>query len=117
MNAGLIKTRKNGKTDASARSFAARHLALVPLAAVFCGMARWSWRKWPDVMVDFGDQLYAPWQICRGKVLYRDIAYIIGPLSQYFNALLFKVFGVSLSTLVFSNLCILALLILFIYYL
>jgi len=108
MNAGPDKTRG---------IFPFGYLALAPVFSVFWAMAAWSWRKWPDVMVDFGEQLYAPWQICRGKVLYRDIGYIIGPLSQYFNALLFKVFGVSLSTLIASNLSILALLILFIYHL
>jgi len=93
----------------------ARHLALIPVAAVFCAMAAWSWRKWPDITVDFGEQLYAAWRICQGKVLYRDIGYIIGPLSQYYNALLFRLFGVSLTTLIVSNLCILGVLIIVIY--
>lgn len=64
-----------------------------------------TWRKWPDVLIDFGTQLYIPWRLGNGAVLYRDLFYIAGgPLSQYFNALLFKLFGVSFSTLIFANL-------------
>jgi hypothetical protein len=45
----------------------------------------------------------------RGDVLYRDMMYLTGgPLSQYFNALLFKIFGVSFRTLIFANLAITA---------
>ena len=43
-----------------------------------------------------------------GKVLYRDIASLFGPLSPYVNALWFKLFGVSLTTLIAFNLAILA---------
>lgn len=53
-------------------------------------LSLWSWRKWPDLIIDFGRELYFPWQIASGKVLYRDIAHVFGPLSQHFNAMLFK---------------------------
>lgn len=78
------------------------------LVFAFVSLAAWSWRKWADVQIDFGGQLYMPWQLSLGKVLYIDIAYIYGPLSQYFNALLFRLFGVSLTTLIWCNLAILA---------
>ena len=71
-------------------------------------MAFWSWRKWPDLLVDFGQQLYIPWQLAGGKLLYRDIVILHGPLSQYFNAFWFKLFGPSLTVLIFVNLAILA---------
>ena len=77
-------------------------------AITFAALSVWSWRKWADPFVDFGRQLYIPWQLANGKVLYRDIAHLFGPLSQYFNAALFRIFGVSLTTLIFSNLAILA---------
>lgn len=67
-----------------------------------------SWRKTAEVIIDFGMQLYIPWQILEGKNLYRDIAWKHGPFSQYFNALLFRVFGVSLTTLLVANICITA---------
>ncbi|MBA4146562.1 MAG: hypothetical protein H0X66_00495 [Verrucomicrobia bacterium] len=63
-----------------------------------------SWRKWPEVLVDFGLQLYIPWQLSTGNVLYRDIAYLPGgPFSQYLNAGLFKLFGTSMMTLAIAN--------------
>jgi hypothetical protein len=79
------------------------------IGALFVLLAAVSWRKWPDCFVDFGIQLYIPWRIHEGAVLYRDLFYFSGgPLSQYFNALLFKVFGVSFSTLIWANLTIAA---------
>jgi len=47
------------------------------------------------------------WRIVEGQVLYRDLAYHYGPLSPYFNALLFRLFGTSLTTLVVANLIVL----------
>jgi len=78
------------------------------IAVAFVGLAARSWRRWPDVQIDFGHQLYIPWQLSEGKVLYQDIRYGLGPLSQYLNALWFELFGVSLTTLIFCNLAILA---------
>ena len=68
-----------------------------------------SWRKWPDPLIDFGRELYVPWQLSQGQVLYCDIAYFNGPLSPYFNALIFKIFGVGLMSLAWANIAILAL--------
>jgi len=80
-------------------------LGLGLVAVVFLLCAALTWRKWPDLLVDYGTQLYIPWQILHGAVLYRDLFYFGGgPLAQYFNALLFKIFGVSFSTLIFANL-------------
>ena len=82
-----------------------------PLACAIAGLAMlaWTWRRWPDVLVDFGGELYVPWRLSQGDVLYRDVAYFTGPLSPYLNALVFKVFGTSFMTLVCANLAVLAL--------
>lgn len=77
-------------------------------ALVFAGLTWWSWGKGPDPIIDFGRELYVPWQITQGKVLYRDIASLFGPLSPYANALWFRLFGVSLMTLRLCNLAIFA---------
>ena len=77
------------------------------IALSFCLLAAWSWRKWPDVLVDFGRELYVPWQISEGRILYKEIASLFGPFSPYLNAFFFKVFGVSLTTLIVCNLLIL----------
>jgi hypothetical protein len=95
---------------------AGRPFACVVIGAVFASLTFKTWRKWPDLVVDFGAQLYMPWQISTGAVLYRDVHYLAGgPLSQYYHALLFKIFGVSFLTLVVSNLAVLALLVAVIY--
>ena len=73
-------------------------------------MLRLSWFKWPDVLIDYGRELYVPWQITQGKVLYADINHLYGPLSHYFNALLFQIFGTGLSTLAYFNIVIVILL-------
>jgi hypothetical protein len=80
-------------------------LGLGLIAVLFVLSAVLTWRKWPDVLIDYGMQLYVPWRILNGAVLYRDLFYIGGgPLTQYFNALLFKILGVSFSTLIAANL-------------
>ncbi len=84
-------------------------LGLGVVALAFVIAAVMTWRKWPDFLVDFGTQLYIPWRILHGAVLYRDLFYFAGgPFSQYFNALLFKIFGVSFSTLIAANLVFVA---------
>ena len=91
-------------------------LGLGVVGFVFLMGAAVSWRKWPDILIDFGLQLYLPWKLSTGSVLYKDVAYLPGgPLSQYFNAGLFRVFGVSLLTLVVSNLLITAGLVVLVY--
>ena len=100
----------NGGTE----SFASRARRELPgpccLALLFCGLSYWSWRKWPDILVDFGRELYVPWQLAYGSVLYRDIAYLNGPFSPYLNSIWFRLFGVSLSTIVLVNLALLTVL-------
>ena len=69
-------------------------------------MLIWSWRTWPDPLIDYGQQLYVSWRLAEGDALYRDVAYLYGPLSPWINAALFRLFGVGLITLVAGNLVI-----------
>ena len=62
-----------------------------------------SWGKWMDILVDFGLQVYTPWQLSQGQVLYKDIIYIHGPLSAYIHSFLFMVFGSGISILAWFN--------------
>ncbi len=68
----------------------------------------WSWGTWPDVQIDFGRELYVPWRLTEGDVLYRDIKWYYGPLYPYTQALWFLCFGVSLQSLIIFNICIIA---------
>lgn len=82
--------------------------AALVLGAVFLSLAAMTWRKWPDLIIDFGVQLYTPWRLALGDVLYRDVPYLTGgPLAQYLDAAVFRVFGASVLTLVMVNLAIL----------
>ena len=73
-------------------------------------MFGWTWLAWPDVLVDFGRELYVPWRLAGGSDLYVDVAYFNGPLSPYWNALWFRVFGPGIATLVAVNAILLMLL-------
>lgn len=93
-----------------------RGLALLGGLVVF--FLATSWRRWPDALVDFGIQLYTPWRLAQGAVLYRDVNFIpdfYGPLSQYINAGIFALFGPGLMVLVTANLVIFAAIIAIIY--
>jgi 4-amino-4-deoxy-L-arabinose transferase-like glycosyltransferase len=68
------------------------------------------WRRWGDIIVDYGREVYIPWCIYKGNVLYRDIDYINGPLAPYINALWFNISGSSITTLFIYNLIIIAIL-------
>ena len=85
------------------------------LVAVGALMANISWLKWPDLVIDFGEQAYIAWQLSEGSVLYKDIIYFYGPLSSYTHALLFKVFGPQLMVLIIFNLSLVAALTVVIY--
>ena len=85
--------------------------------AVFTALLVWTWQRLADVLVDFGVQLYVPWQLSQGKVLYRDIAHYTGPLSVYYNALAFRIFGVNLRVLELANLPVLIGIVIAIHYL
>ena len=101
-----------------AEKFLARHsfwLGLVIIAIVFVAEAVLSWRKWPDPLIDFGQQLYVPWRLATGAVLYHDVSYVYGCLSVCYHALLFKIFGVSLNVLLVSNFLILGFLLAVVY--
>ncbi len=53
-------------------------------------MAAWTWRKWVDPFVDFGQQMEISREVSLGSVPYRDVALLHGPLSAGFQALLFR---------------------------
>ena len=71
-------------------------------------MAHVSWLKWPDLVIDFGEQAYIAWRLSEGAILYKDIVYFYGPLSSYVHALLFKLFGPQLIVLIIFNLVLVA---------
>lgn len=79
----------------------------IAIGVAVAALTAWSWRGWTDPQVDFGNEFYIAWQLSEGQTLYQDIAHRNGPLSHYWNALWFRILGVSLRTLVWVNLAIL----------
>jgi hypothetical protein len=71
-------------------------LAIIFLA---CGMAWHTWGHWGSFQIDNGRELYVPAEILKGKLLFRDLWYMYGPLAPYVKALLFWAFGVHLTVL------------------
>ena len=63
------------------------------------GMAWYTWGHWGDFQVDCGRELYVPAAILQGKLLFRDLWYMYGPLAPYLQALLFRLFGIHLTVL------------------
>ncbi len=51
------------------------------------------------VIIDFGREAYFPEQVLQGKILYKDLFNIFGPLSYQINAVFYMIFGSNLSTL------------------
>lgn len=78
----------------------------VVVALVAAALTAASWNRWADPFIDFGRELYIAWRLSEGAVLFRDLAYFNGPLSPYWNAALFRLFGVSVQTLFAANLAI-----------
>lgn len=76
------------------------------ITAAFGFMTWISWRRWPDVIIDYGQQLYVPWVLSEGQVLYRDVVYFHGPLASYLHAFLFKLFGPGMMHLALLNLAL-----------
>jgi hypothetical protein len=90
---------------------------LAGLAALVLFFLAVSWRRWPDPLIDFGQQLYVPWRLAKGAVLYRDMEFSYGPLSQYFNAALFACFGPGIMVLVAANVAVFTAILSLLYYL
>jgi len=58
-----------------------------------------SWQRWGDLVIDRGREMNTPLRLARGEMLYSDVRFNYAPLSPYFNAALYKLFGVSLAVI------------------
>ncbi|HUB25142.1 MAG TPA: glycosyltransferase family 39 protein [Tepidisphaeraceae bacterium] len=88
-----------------------------PLIVASTGIAMLiaTWGTWPDPVTDFGKEVYLAWQLSLGQRLYIDVAYHLGPLSPYVNALVFKLFGSTLLTIEIFNIAICGLIAVLVY--
>lgn len=58
-----------------------------------------SWGAWPLLTADSARELYVPFQIRHGALIYRDFAYLYGPVAPYLAAGLLALFGEHLQVL------------------
>ncbi len=105
----------NALSDTSRPARLGKPLGALAVAAAAVLMALWTWRRWADPIVDFGGEAYLAWRLSEGDVLYRDLANFIGPLASYTQALWMTLFGVSLTTVAFTGLVQLALVLALLY--
>ena len=98
------KMEKDAAMNKGLRQIITNISSLCILLAIGLFMLFVSWRRWSLIILDFGRELYIPWKLSMGGVLYRDV-YVdhYGPFSPYLNAFLFKMFGVNVMTLAFFN--------------
>ena len=72
---------------------------LAVLAASFGFGLAVSWHRWGNPLIDTGREMNQPLRLVGGEMLYSDIRHIYGPLSPWLHAVLFHVFGPSLTVL------------------
>lgn len=75
---------------------AAARIGIIGLTGVLTCL---TWAHWGSVQIDCGRELYVPVEILRGRLLYRDLWYPLGPLAPYLAAVLLKLFGLQFDVL------------------
>ncbi len=77
--------------------------ALASLVALWAAKIYLTWAAWGNLTIDSGHEMYVPALLAEGKLLYRDVWFMFGPASPYFNSYLFRIFGVQLDVLYWAG--------------
>ncbi|HEY9723530.1 MAG TPA: glycosyltransferase family 39 protein [Oscillatoriaceae cyanobacterium] len=72
---------------------------LLVFGLLYAAFVAVSWAKWPLLTADSARELYVPFQIRHGQLIYRDFYYLYGPFAPYFSATLLATFGDRLAVL------------------
>jgi hypothetical protein len=83
--------------DGGPASDKAARVLLLLIIALICAV---TWRKWGNLSVDCGREMYIPAILSQGKRLYFDAWYMYGPLIPYWHAALFRLLGIHLGVLI-----------------
>jgi hypothetical protein len=78
------------------------------LVVFFVYLLAHSWLRWMDPLIDFPRDLYLSWRVSEGEMLYQQLANWYGPLSQLVQAAAFRVFGVGIDTVIWTNIALTA---------
>ena len=76
---------------------------LLALAALFAVMLIGTWQRWTQPIIDHGREMNLPARLLAGEQLYADVQFLYGPFAPYFNALLYRLFGIHLNVLHLSG--------------
>jgi len=77
--------------------------ALILLVVVWAYQLYSTWAAWGNLTIDSGHEMYIPALLAEGKKLYRDVWFMYGPAAPYFNAYLFRLFGIHLNVLYWAG--------------
>jgi hypothetical protein len=74
-------------------------------AIVFIWATRFytTWATWGSLTIDCGREMYVPAVLAQGKMLYRDVWYMYGPVAPYLNSFLYRIFGIRLEVLYWAG--------------
>lgn len=78
-------------------------VALAVLVALWALLMYLTWTRWGELTADCGREMYVPAVLSEGKMLYRDVWFLNGPVAPYFNSLLFRIFGINLNILYWAG--------------
>ncbi len=90
---------------------------MAALGLLFALMLLASWQRWTQPLLDHGREMNLPTRLLAGEQLYTDVQFLYGPFAPYFNALLYRLFGVHLAVLHVSGALCAALILGMIYWL
>jgi hypothetical protein len=58
-----------------------------------------SWQRWGNPLIDTGREMNVPLRLASGEMLYSDVRHVYGPLSPWVHAVLYRMFGPTLTVL------------------
>ena len=77
--------------------------ALVVLVVLWATKVYTTWAAWGNLTIDSGHEMYVPALLAEGKMLYRDVWFLYGPVAPYFNSYLFRLLGMHLNVLYWAG--------------
>jgi hypothetical protein len=78
-------------------------IGLASLILLWAWQLNVTWGAWGNLSIDSGHEMYIPALLAEGKTLYRDVYFMYGPASPYFNSYLFRAFGIHLNVLYWAG--------------
>ena len=79
------------------------YIAFSALVVIWAALMYLTWASWGNVTVDSGHEMYVPAVLSEGKMLYRDVWFMYGPVAPYLNSILFRIFGLRLEVLYWAG--------------